>query len=190
MINYKKIIFFFTTIFTFSSLSFAQDENKIVNEFVQQIESLMNMKNFDDIKRFYNYYSMPNATFIKYSQLLDPKNPKKILRTENLKMSTDEYIKYLEVIVNSPRKYSYSGILKSISNDGDIYNVTINVKDSSLYDNYDPVIHAEYTTYIHTLANCNYVLELKNSKFFIEGMNCSEKINKINIFPNESQQKN
>lgn len=186
MFSHLKTVLFFIVLIIFNVSSvFALNNEESVKDFMLQMESLMNRKNMYEIKNFYNYYASENATFIKHSQLIDPSS--NMPSTQELKMDRAQYIDYLKAIISTPTKYSYDSNITQITMSGDIVNVSIDAKDTSLLNGFDVKTNKNYDIYVYTVANCNYSLEYKNTKYFIKGMNCSEKITKANVYYNESE---
>lgn len=164
---------------------FVQDvyamEEKDVNDLFTQMSSVMNRRNAKEVKRFFTYYSKPEARFLKESYLMNPTNIEQILEKESINMNAAEYADYINGIIQTPRKYGYSAIVQKIEMKpaDNIAYVSVAIQDGAIVNKTDKDTLIDYKLSIVTASNCNFALKYENAHFYFLAMNCVEKINKI-----------
>ncbi|MDF3047266.1 MAG: hypothetical protein K0R73_384 [Candidatus Midichloriaceae bacterium] len=168
----------FFIIICLNGSAMANTEKEVIS-FIKDIESLMNLRDKEELSRFYKFYSEKNARFVKQSSLVNTDDPDMVVGQENLDMNVDEYITYLNSVIMYPSKYAYFAKITSIQINPQNKSAVVSVeaKDSSISyregENENPG-----AVYILSTSNCNYSLNYKSAHYYISGMNCVETINR------------
>lgn len=178
-----KIKLAFISFFLAINCAYADNLEKDLPVFFNKIAGVMNSRDSDEIKKFYKYYSTPNSTFIKQSYYVDPENEDKIIDQETLDMNRAQYIKYLADILYTPNRYAYEYEIKSTSYDPKtkVYLTLVDIKESYSRSHYDAKTKSDNEIIVFSASTCNFSLIYKNADISIAGMNCVEKIRKLDV---------
>jgi len=165
------------------NIASAEDISKDITPFFEQIAGVMNSRDSNSIKRFYQYYAKPSATFIKQSFYVDPENQDKIIDQETLNMNRSQYIKYLADILYTPNRYAYEYKIQSTSYDQKTktFLALVDINESYSRSYYDNKSQSNTNIIVFTASSCNFSLIYQNAAITIAGMNCVEKIRKIGV---------
>jgi hypothetical protein len=168
-------------------ISFAETKigQTVATDFLQKVYNLMNNRNEDLVKRFFNYYALPEARFIKTEIEVDNVTGAEISNT-GVNLSRDEYIAYISSRIKSPSKYLYnfSAVeLKPTKNSDAI--ASFHVDETWVVSVRDQDLNKDITTKYSSSANCNMSVTLSSGDLQISGLNCLAKVTSKKLDINE-----
>ena len=157
----------------------------LATDFLQKIYNLMNNRNDDLVKKFFNYYTLPEARFIKTEIEIDNATGAEINNT-GINLSRDEYIAYISNRIKSPSKYLYNfGAVELKPNKNNDAIVSFHVDETWVITMKDQDLNKDIALRYSSSANCNMSVTLSSGDLQISGLNCLAKVTSKKLDVNE-----
>jgi len=148
-----------------------------VETLLLRMQSVLNRKNPREISRFFKFYSESTARFLMKNQLVDPDSTNKILATEELNMTWDQYVKYLENIIKPNYVYLFKIKMTDFqyNEEAELATVSFHLQEYALQVQYDGKRKVDDITTLGS-TNCNLHVGENATDLEILSMNCISKI--------------
>ncbi len=144
-------------------------------ELIIKMQNVTNSRNPSTIKSFFEYYSLPEARFIKTKFEMDSIDSEKVVSNIGTNLSRAEYIDYLKNWVSTPKKYYYKASLVDFKLNPDGSGLISYQVDEMIVREYKDD-EADAVEKILSSANCNITVTVPVTEPQIQGLNCVEKI--------------
>jgi len=146
-------------------------------DFIAQLNAVINTRNASQIEKFFKYYSTNDARFVKHTIVVDPNDPSKITEADTNK-NLDEYIDSLKKNLIGVIDYGFVAYVQKfdLQPGGKSAIVQIHIDEVSISSipGETPNIRVQAKTVVS--SNCNLNLKLAASSPIISGITCAEKI--------------
>ena len=144
-------------------------------DLIDKMQNVANSRNPAAIKAFFEYYSLPEARFIRTKFELDPNDSEKIISNIGTNLSRAEYIDYLKNWLSEPKKYSYKANLVDFKLNQDGSGLISYQAEEMLLRMYKDD-DADAVEKVLVYSNCNITATVPVTEPQIQGLNCVEKI--------------
>lgn len=178
----------FRILFTFSLLTYVSTGSHVnaadvlsqesVKNLFLRFETVLNSNDKKDKELFFKYFSDSSAKIILANYILDPEDSSKELASENLTLSTSEFIRYIDLIRSKDYIHIYKVELGQVIIDAKSKTgaTAISIAEFGLRKQQAPSGARIHDMTILAATNCNVTLADNTNEVIITSMNCIGKI--------------